>query len=52
VQKIAANTVELIGIANVFLKRNKMAQHLGEKIDKWDYMKLKASTQKKKWSLN
>jgi hypothetical protein len=30
-----------MGIGNNFLNRTQMAQQLGERIDKWDYMKLK-----------
>jgi hypothetical protein len=43
-------TLELIGIGNVFLNRMPIAQQLRERIDKWDYMKLKGSTQQKKCS--
>jgi hypothetical protein len=42
------NTLELIGIGNDFLNRTQKTQKLGDRIDKWDYMKLK----QKKWSLN
>jgi hypothetical protein len=42
VQDRAENTLELIGIGNDFLNRTEMAQQLREKIDKWDYMKLKS----------
>jgi hypothetical protein len=38
----AGNTLELIGICNVFLNRTQMAQQLRERIEKWDYMKLKS----------
>jgi hypothetical protein len=41
VQERAGNTLELIGISNDFLNRTQMAQQLRERIDKWDYMKLK-----------
>jgi hypothetical protein len=40
-QEIAGNTLELRGIGNNFLNRTQMAQQLRERIDKWDYMKLK-----------
>jgi hypothetical protein len=40
-QERAGNTLELIGIGNDFLNRTQMAQQLRERIDKWDYMKLK-----------
>jgi hypothetical protein len=42
VQERAENTLELIIIGNDFLNRTQMAQPLREKIDKWDYMKLKS----------
>jgi hypothetical protein len=35
------NTLELIGIGSDFLNRTQMAQELRERIDKWDYVKLK-----------
>jgi hypothetical protein len=41
VQERAGNTGELIGVGNDFLNRTQMTQQLREKIDKWDYMKLK-----------
>jgi hypothetical protein len=50
VQERAGNTPELIGIGNDFENRTQVAQQLRERIDKWDYMKLKTSAQKKKWS--
>jgi hypothetical protein len=34
--------MELIGIGKDFLNRTQMAQQLRERIDKWDYMKLKS----------
>jgi hypothetical protein len=42
VQERAANTLELLGIGNDFLSTTQMAQQLRERIDKWDYMKLKS----------
>jgi hypothetical protein len=39
---MSRNTLELIGIVNDFLKRTQIAQQLRERIDKWDYMKLKS----------
>jgi hypothetical protein len=42
VQERAGNTLELIGIGNNFLNRTQMAQQLRERIDKWDYKKLKS----------
>jgi hypothetical protein len=34
--------MELIGIGNDFLNRTQMAHPLREKMDKWDYTKLKS----------
>jgi hypothetical protein len=42
VQEKAGNTLELIGIAHDFLYRTQIAWQLRERIDKWDYMKLKS----------
>jgi hypothetical protein len=42
VQKKTGNTLEEIGIGNVFLNRTPAAQQLRERMDKWDYMKLKS----------
>jgi hypothetical protein len=50
VQERAGNTLE--AIVNDFLNRTQIAQQLRERIDTWDYMKLKASGLQKKWSLN
>jgi hypothetical protein len=47
VQERAGNTLELIDIGNDFLSRTQMAQQLRERIDKWDYIKLKGSAHKK-----
>jgi hypothetical protein len=52
VQKRGGNTLEAIGIGKDFLNRIKAAQHLRERIDRWDYMKIKAFAQQKKWALN
>jgi hypothetical protein len=41
VQERAGNTLEAIGIGKDFLSRNQAAQQLRERIDTWDYMKLK-----------
>jgi hypothetical protein len=41
-QERAWNTVYLIGTGNDFLSRAHMAQQQKERIDKWDYMKLKS----------
>jgi hypothetical protein len=40
-QERAENTLLLIGIDKDFLNRTQMAQQLRERINKWDYMKLK-----------
>jgi hypothetical protein len=45
-QEREGNTLELIGIGNDFLNGTQMTQQLGEKIDKWDYIKLKSCTTK------
>jgi hypothetical protein len=41
VQERAGNTLEAISIGNDFLNRTQIAQQLRERIDKWDYIKLK-----------
>jgi hypothetical protein len=41
VQERARNTLELIGLGNNFLDRTQIAKQLREKIEIWDYMKLK-----------
>jgi hypothetical protein len=48
VQERAGNTMDTIGIANGFLSRTQAAQQLRERIDKWDYMKLKSFCTTKK----
>jgi hypothetical protein len=42
VEERAGNTLEAIGIGKDFLSRTQPAQQLREKMDKWDYMKLKS----------
>jgi hypothetical protein len=42
VQERAGNTLEAIGIRKDFLSRTQAAQQLRERIDKWNYMKLKS----------
>jgi hypothetical protein len=42
VHKRAGNTLEVIGIGKDFLSRTPEAQQLRERMDKWDYMKLKS----------
>jgi hypothetical protein len=41
-QKRAENTLEAIGIGKDFLSRTPEAKQLRERMDKWDYMKLKS----------
>jgi hypothetical protein len=52
IQRKTGNTLEHIGMGNNFINRTPIAQQLRESIDKWDCMKLKASAQKMKQSLN
>jgi hypothetical protein len=52
VQKRAGNTLETIGIGEDFFNRTPASQQLRERMDKWDFIKLKASAQQKKWFLN
>jgi hypothetical protein len=42
IQERAENTLEFIRIGNVFLNRTQMTLQLRERIDKWDYMRLKS----------
>jgi hypothetical protein len=42
VQKRARNSLEAIGIVKDLLSRTLVAQQLRERMDKWDYMKLKS----------
>jgi hypothetical protein len=42
VQKRAGNTLEAIGIDKDFLNRSPTAQQIRERMDNWDYMKLKS----------
>jgi hypothetical protein len=42
VQERAGNTLETIGICIDFLNRTPAAQQLKERMDKWNYMKLKS----------
>jgi hypothetical protein len=51
VQERAGNTLEVIGIWKDFFKRNPAAQQLRERMNKWDFIKLKSSAQQKKWFL-
>jgi hypothetical protein len=45
-QEIAGNTLEHIGIGSNFLNRTQMAQHLRERMNKWNCIKLKSCTAK------
>jgi hypothetical protein len=42
VQERSGNTLELIGICKDFLNRTPAAQQLRERMDKWDFIKLKS----------
>jgi hypothetical protein len=42
VQERAGNILEAIGIGKDFLSKTQEAQQLRERMDKWDYMKLKS----------
>jgi hypothetical protein len=42
VQEGAGNTLELIGIGKDFLNRTPAAQQLRERMDNWDFIKLKS----------
>jgi abortive infection bacteriophage resistance protein len=42
VQERAGNTLEAIGICKDFLTRTLAVQQLRERLDKWDYLKLKS----------
>jgi hypothetical protein len=42
VQESAGNTLEAIDIGKDFLNRTTAVQQLRERMDKWDYMKLKS----------
>jgi hypothetical protein len=42
VQERAENTLEAIGIGQDFFSKTQVTQQLRERIDKWDYMKLKS----------
>jgi hypothetical protein len=48
VQERAGNTLEEISIGKDFLNRAPAAQQLTERMDKWDYMKLKSFCTKKR----
>jgi mitochondrial fission protein ELM1 len=41
-QERAGNTQEALGIGSDFFSRTQVVQQLRERIDKWEYMKLKS----------
>jgi hypothetical protein len=47
IQKGAGNTLKARGIGKDFLNRTPAVQQLRERMDKWDYMKLKSFCTKK-----
>jgi hypothetical protein len=47
VQERAGNTLEVIGIDKEFLNRTPAVQQLRERMDKWDFIKLKPFCTKK-----
>jgi hypothetical protein len=51
-QEGAGNTVEVIDIAKDFLNRTPAALQLRERMNKWEFIKLKSFCKIKKWSLN
>jgi hypothetical protein len=52
IQGRAGNTLETTGIGKEFLSRTLAAQQLRERMDKWDYMKLKGFCSSKEMVLN
>jgi hypothetical protein len=52
VQERAGNILEATSIGKDFLSRTQEAQQLRERMDKWDFIKLKSFAQQKEWSLN
>jgi hypothetical protein len=52
VQERAENTLEVVGVSKDFLNRTLAAQLLRERMDKWDFIKLKSFYTIKEWSLN
>jgi hypothetical protein len=51
-QKGAGNTLEVISIGKDFFNRTPAAQQLRERMDKWDFIKLKSFCTTKEWSLD
>jgi hypothetical protein len=45
VHKRAGNSLEAIGVGKDFLSRTPSVQQLRERMEKWDYMRLKTSAQ-------
>jgi hypothetical protein len=52
VQEKGGNILEAIGIGKDFLNRIPAAQQVRERMDKWDYIKLKSFCTKKEMALN
>jgi hypothetical protein len=52
VKERAGTTPEAIGIGNDFLNRTQVAPQLRERMDKWDYVKLKNICTTKEMFLN
>jgi hypothetical protein len=52
VQERAGNILEVIGIGKGFLNRLAAAQQLRDRMDKWNYRKLKSFCGKRKWFVN
>jgi hypothetical protein len=51
-QERAGNTLELIGMGKDSLNRTPAAQKLRQRMDKWDFIRLKAFCTKKKCCIN
>jgi hypothetical protein len=51
-QEGAGNTLGRICLGKDFLNRTPAAQHLRERMNKWDFIKLRSSARQKKWSLS
>jgi hypothetical protein len=52
VQERTGNILEAIELGKDFLSRTQSAQQLKERMNIWDYLKLKSFCQQKRWSLN
>jgi hypothetical protein len=49
-QKAVGNTLGQIGIGNYFLNRTQKAQHLRERMNKWECIRLKSFCKQRKQS--